>query len=108
MKSLWRSKPFLFKNAIQAAKLPRSAEQKEKIRNSLTGVKHSEQRKKNISEGRRGIPSWCKGTKGVMKANSGSFAKGKSAPNKGRKKVIIEGRVRYIHINKDNLNRGIS
>jgi hypothetical protein len=76
-----------------------SEQTRNKIRHSLIGQKLSEERKKKISESwlkryKNGYISKNKGRK--AKPNSGSFSKGSVAPNKGRKKCIIDGRVRYI------------
>jgi len=57
------------------------------------------------NKGTKGIMKcWCKGTKGIMKANSGSFKKGQNLgsnhPNwKGGKYKATDG---YIHIYKPN------
>ena len=79
-------------------------ETREKISNTLTGIKHTEERKINISKGHMGQKSWNKGTKGIMKANSGTFKsgmiphnKGKPSTIKGRKRVVDEnGNITYV------------
>jgi group I intron endonuclease len=73
---------------------------KEKIRNSLLGIKHTEERKKNQSIAARnkyknGYINPRKGRGG--KPNVGSFKLGEIAPNKGRVRVIDPlGKTRYI------------
>ena len=56
-----------------------------KIAATLTGVKHTDERRKNQSLSHIGIPTWNKGTKGVMKAKSTSFKPGLIPWNKGMK-----------------------
>jgi len=67
---------------------PKSEGTKEKIRQSLLGKKHTEKRKYNISQAHLGQIAWNAGTKGIMKPNQTSFAKGKPSPNKGRKRIF--------------------
>lgn len=52
---------------------PKSEETKEKIRQTLTGKKHTAERRINISKAHIGQVAWNKGTKGICKPNSGSF-----------------------------------
>lgn len=78
-------------------------EHKNKIRISLTGVKHSPERIQKSSKSRKGIPSPLKGVKRPNWSNRGSFKKGMTSPNKGRKKVIINGKVRMILPHKSTL-----
>jgi group I intron endonuclease len=73
-----------------------SEESKRKISASLTGIKHTEERKKNISKAHLGQNSWNTGTKGIMKPNSGSFQKGQVSPNKGKKRVLINGKIKLV------------
>lgn len=81
----------------------KSTETKEKIRQSLLGKKHTKERRLKQSTARKNgilngtILIWNKNTKGIMKANSGSFGNGRIAPNKGRKQIIdSSGKIRYI------------
>lgn len=67
---------------------PKSEETKEKIRQALLGKKHTEERRRNISEAHKGQKAWNAGSEGVMKPNQTSFQKGKPSPNKGRKRVF--------------------
>lgn len=61
------------------------------------GKKRSAEARAKMSKALLGRPSWNKGTRGVMKPNSGSFAVGKDAPNKGRKRIVDEnGKIRFI------------
>lgn len=78
------------------SKKPKSQAVKNKIRAALLGVRHSDERRRRQSEARIGTPAWNKGTKGVVKANSGTFGQGRTAPNKGRVKTIIDGKIRFI------------
>lgn len=52
----------------------------EKIKQSLVGVKHTDERRKNQSKARLGKEPWNKGTKGICKSNNGSFKSGQPAP----------------------------
>jgi 5-methylcytosine-specific restriction endonuclease McrA len=54
----------------------------EKIRIKAIGRKHSEETKQKISAIRKGSVPWNKGTKGLVKPNSGSFVKGQFAKEK--------------------------
>ena len=90
-----------------------------KVADSLRGIKHTEDRNKKQSETRKQrckdgdivvwnkgtigvMVSWNKGTKGICKPNSGSFAEDKDAPNKGRKRVIVDGKIKYIKVEATN------
>lgn len=84
------------KRSQSLKKVPRTKEWKENIRKALLGQKHSPERRMNQSKAKLGKPAWNKGLKGIMKPNSGSFKKGSTAPIKGRKKVILDGKVTYI------------
>jgi len=82
---------------------PLSEEHKAKIATSLLGHKVSDKVRETSKENAKKICGWNRGTKGVMKANSGSFHKNKAAPNKGRKKFIIDGKVRYLKVEDNNV-----
>ncbi len=75
---------------------PLTKEHARKISQSKIGKKRPASVGIAVGNASRGRPSWNTGTKGVMKPNSGSFAAGKNAPNKGRKKIVVDGRTRYI------------
>ena len=60
----------------------------EKNVNPMTGRKQSDKTKNKISESKQGKPSWNKGTKGIMKPNSGSFKKGQGKGVKKSKEYI--------------------
>lgn len=92
-----------------------SLETREKWSKTRKGRKLSDSHKKAIAKGLKGhkvsdkvrdvarvnaknMTGWNRGTKGLMKANSGSFGNGRTAPNKGRKKFIIDGKIRYLKI----------
>ena len=60
----------------------------EKNVNPMTGRKQSDKTKKKISVSKQGKPSWNKGTKGIMKPNSGSFKKGQGKGVKKSKEYI--------------------
>lgn len=76
-----------------------SQEHKRKISNSLVGHKTSDKVKENALVQVEKIAGWNRGTKGIMKANSGSFSSDKPAPNKGRKRVIDQfGKIRYVKV----------
>lgn len=76
---------------------PLSEDHKKKISLGLMGHSVSQKVIENSKLMAKKIAGWNRGTKGVSKPNSTSFKTGMSAPNKGRKKVIIDGKVRYIH-----------
>lgn len=76
--------------------IPMSQETKNKIGLANRGKKRSKKSKSKMSKARIGKSPWNIGTKGLMKANSGSFVKGGKAPLKGRVKKIIDGKIRYI------------
>jgi group I intron endonuclease len=61
----------------------------DKIRQSLLGKKHTEERKRNNSLAHLGQVSWNKGTKGVMKANVASFKPGHLAPTTAFQKGLV-------------------
>lgn len=72
-------------------------ESKNKVRETLSGKKHSEIRKMNQSNSRKKLfENGYKQLKFNDKPNSGSFSIGMVAPNKGRKRIIIDGKIRYI------------
>jgi group I intron endonuclease len=74
-----------------------SIETIEKISNSLLNHSVLEETRRKQSESRMGVEPWNKGTKGIMKINSGTFRKGMIAPNSGRKRIVDEfGKVKYI------------
>jgi len=76
-----------------------SKEHKEKISASLIGHEVSEKVVQNARIQALKIAGWNKGTKGIMKPNSGSFSSDKPAPNKGRKKMIDQfGKIRYVKV----------
>lgn len=54
-----------------------------KIAATLTGVKHTKERKANISKSHLGQKAWNKDTKGIMKPNKTSFKKDHIPYNKG-------------------------
>jgi group I intron endonuclease len=75
-----------------------SEESKLKVAATLKGHSVSEDSRRKMSFRKMGKPTWNTGTKGIMKSNSGTFGNGRVAPNKGRKKTIIDGKVRYVQI----------
>jgi hypothetical protein len=75
-----------------------SKEAREKTRNTLMGHSVSEETRKKLSEKLKGRKVWNTGTKGVCKTNSGSFNSDKPAPNKGRKRMIIDGKIKFIRV----------
>ena len=58
----------------------------------------SQETRTKMSLAKLGIIAWNKGTKGVMKANRGSFSSDKVAPNKGRKRLIINNQIKFITV----------
>tara|TARA_B110001454_G_scaffold88531_1_gene84704 strand:+ start:68 stop:871 length:804 start_codon:yes stop_codon:yes gene_type:complete len=60
----------------------------EKYGNPMTGRKHSDETKNKISESNKGRIPPNKGTKGIMKSNSGSFKKGYGKGIKKSKKYL--------------------
>jgi len=76
-----------------------SKEHKEKISASLIGHQVTEKVTQNARAQVAKIAGWNRGTKGIMKPNSGSFSSDKPAPNKGRKKIIDQfGKIRYVKV----------
>lgn len=76
-----------------------SKEHKEKISASLIGHRVTEKVTQNARAQVAKIAGWNRGTKGIMKSNSGSFSSDKPAPNKGRKKIIDQfGKIRYVKV----------
>lgn len=73
-------------------------EARESSSKKLMGHAVSEETRRKISEKTKGRESWNTGTVGVCKANSGSFSPDKPSPNKGRKRVIINGRIRFVKL----------
>lgn len=71
-------------------------EARESSSKKLMGHFVSEETRRKISEKTKGRESWNTGTKGVCKSNSGSFSPDKPAPNKGRKRVIIDGKIKFM------------
>lgn len=72
-------------------------EHRDKISQSLIGHRVSEKVIEHAKNQVSKIAGWNKGTKGVMKPNSGSFSSDRQAPNKGRKRIVDQfGRIRYI------------
>lgn len=101
LKEGWKNR----KNQKPTLGLKRSEASKIKTANTLRGVKHSIERCLNQSIARKklfesGYINPSKSRKG--KPNSGSFGygrvpqKGGVSPIKGRKRVIIEGQIRYL------------
>lgn len=56
-----------------------------KISAALTGIPHTEERKKHNSVSHLGLPVWNKDTKGIMKPNITSFRAGQQSWSKGTK-----------------------
>ena len=73
-----------------------SKEHKLKISAGLMGHVVTSETLKKLSNSHMGQKAWNKGLFGVMKANSASFKPGNVAPNKGRRKVIIDGKIKMI------------
>lgn len=113
MKKVWQEKRQNYENSIQLKKKQTiTKEQKLKTSATLTGIKHTEERRKKQSIAHRqkyengyisplkGIKrpeGWINPMKGkIGKPNSGSFGYGRIAPLKGRKRVIVDGKIRYI------------
>lgn len=79
------------KKAVSSAwylNAPRSKEIKQKISQSLMGHTFTPETLEKMSKAKIGKSPSNKGTKGIMKPNHTSFAKGKPSPNKGRKRVF--------------------
>jgi len=70
---------------------------------TLLGSKHSDKTKQKQSIAKIGKPTWNTETKGTMKSNSGSFGNGRVAPLTGCRKAIIDGRIRYVKENHNDL-----
>lgn len=71
----------------------------EKIRKKLLGIKHTDERRKNQSEAQKRLyeSGYINPKKGIpSKPNKGSFGNGREAPLKGRKRVIIDGKIKFI------------
>jgi len=68
---------------------PCSEATKKKISNTLRGHLVSKETREKIGIKNKGMISWNKGTKGVMKANHTSFKKGDIAPETAFKKGLI-------------------
>ena len=66
---------------------------------TLMGHEVSLETREKISKALIGKPSWNKGNFGVHFSTATEFKKGNIAPNKGRKKFIIDGKIRYLKIN---------
>jgi group I intron endonuclease len=75
---------------------PKTEEWKKNLSDSLMGHKLSEETIKKMSDSLKGRSIWNTGTKGLVKPNSGSFSSDKPAPNKGRKRVLVEGKIKFI------------
>jgi len=73
-------------------------EARESSSKKLMGHAVSEETRRKISEKTKGRESWNTGTVGVCKANSGSFSPDKPAPNKGRRRMIIDGKIKFIRV----------
>lgn len=73
-----------------------SKEIREKTSKTLMGHTVSEQTRTKMSVQRKGKASWNAGLVGVCKSNSGSFSADKPAPNKGRKRMIIDGKIKFM------------
>lgn len=86
-------------NSLKGKK--RSIESKLKTSKSLMGHTVTEETRLKQSKSKIGCKSWSKGTKGILKSNSGTFGNGRSAPNKGRKRIIVNGKVKFIKGNND-------
>jgi group I intron endonuclease len=87
----------LKKTSAKLTGRPLTKEHARKISQSKIGKKRPASVGIAVGNASRGRPSWNKGLKSIMKSNSGAFAPGKTAPNKGRKKIIIDGKTRYVH-----------
>lgn len=74
-------------------------EHKSKISKSLIGHEVSEKVREHAKVQVLKMAGWNKGTKGVMKPNSGSFSADKLAPNKGRKRIVDHfGNIKYVRV----------
>lgn len=73
-----------------------SKEAREKTSKTLTGHTVSKETRIKMSEKKIGKATWNTGLIGVCKSNSGSFSSEKPAPNKGRKRVIIDGKIKFM------------
>jgi group I intron endonuclease len=65
-------------------KLNLSFKSRKKLSDMAKNRKCSPETREKMSKARLGKTSWNKGTKGIMKPNSGSFKKGQVSPNKGK------------------------
>lgn len=52
----------------------------------------------NSTDVELGRTPWNKNTVGAVRKNKVSFNEGKTAPNKGRKKLIIDGKIRFVKV----------
>jgi len=75
-----------------------SKETREKTSKTLMGHTVSKETRARISEKKIGKKTWNTGLVGVCKKNSGSFNSDRPSPNKGRKRVIINGRIRFVKL----------
>lgn len=69
---------------------------RQKIAKTLSGHEVSETTRKKQSLIKQGNTPWNKGKKGSTKPNSGSFSKDKPAPNKGRKRILVDGKIKFV------------
>lgn len=90
------SEETLKKRSAKLLGRPLSKEHAKKISDAKIGKKRPLSVGIAVGRASKGRLPWNKGSIGIMKSNSGSFASGKAAPNKGRKKVIIDGNVKYV------------
>lgn len=82
MKKVWQEKRQSYENSIQQKKKQTiTKEQKLKVAETLRGVQHSEERRRNQSI-----------------AHKKKYENGYISHSKGRKRIIIDGKIRYIEV----------